>query len=74
MIEDLPLLRPDAARSARTVLKCHDRMAARRRRIEARRRSTRPKPIFVEPLLVAGLCVVYLIAMAGEVLAIVRAL
>jgi hypothetical protein len=74
MIEDLPLLRPDAARSARTVAKCHDRMAARRRRIAAHRRPAGPKPIVVERLLVAGLCVVYLIAMAGEVLAIVGAL
>ena len=73
MIEDLPLLTPDPARSARTVAKCHDRMAARRP-IEARRRPPGPKPIVVERLLVAGLCVVYLIAMAGEVLAIVRAL
>jgi len=75
MIEDLPLLMPDAARSARTAAKCHDRLAARRQKpaspnragIDSRRR-------VVERLLVAGFCVVYLIAMAGEVLAIVGAL
>ncbi len=42
MIENLPLLTPDATRSAHTIARCHDRLAARRRKIEARNRRTAP--------------------------------
>ena len=72
MIENLPLLAPDASRSARTIARCHDRLAARRRKIEARNRRAEPgerrRPS--ERLLWRGFCVVYLVAMAGDVLAI----
>ena len=78
MIENLPLLTPDGSLSAKTIARCHDRLDARRRRraerdkanIEARNRAPNPRAIGAERLLVAGFCVVYLIAMAGDLLAI----
>ena len=74
MIENLPLLTPDASRSANTMARCQARLAARRRKIEARTRPPGQSVIAVERLLLAGLCVVYLVAMAGNVLSIVGAL
>ena len=65
MNDNLPLLMPDAARSARTVARCHDALARRQRRVEAATRA-RAKALLVERLLVAGLSVVYLIAMAND--------
>ena len=70
MIENLPVLTPDAARRANTLARCHDRLAARRRRIEARERAPKPRALAVERLLAAAFCVVYLIAMAGDLFAI----
>ena len=64
MIENLPLLAPDPSRRANTIARCHDRLTARRRKIEARNRA--PKRAFgAERLLVAGFCLAYLIAMAA---------
>jgi len=70
MIENLPVLTPDAARRATTIARCHDRLAARRRKIETRERAPQPRAFGVERLLVAGLCVAYLIVMAGDLFAI----
>jgi hypothetical protein len=70
MIETLPLLTPDATRSATTMARCHDELAARRRRIEARHRPP-GLSVAVERLLIAGLCAVYLVSMTGNVLQIV---
>ena len=70
MIENLPHLTPDPSRGANTMARCHARLAARRRRIEARNRPPGQKGAAAERLLMAGFCVVYLIAMAGDVLAI----
>ena len=70
MIENLPWLRPDASRSAKTLARCHDRLAARRRNIEARSRASGARALGAERLLVAGFCVAYLIAMAGDLLAL----
>ena len=58
------------ARSARTIARCHDRLAARRRKIEARDRPPNPRALGAERLLAAGFCAVYLIALAGDLLAI----
>ena len=69
MIENLPRLTPDVARSATTLARCHERLAARRRKIEARNRPA-GRRMLAERLLVAGVCVAYLIAMAGDLLAI----
>ena len=70
MIENLPLLTPDASLSAKTIARCHNRLAARRRKIEARSRPAGQKGSTAERLLVAGFCVAYLIAMAGDLIAI----
>jgi len=70
MIEDLPLVTPDASRSARTIARCHDRLAARRRKMAARSQVPNPRGLGAERLLVACFCVAYLIAMAGDLLAI----
>jgi hypothetical protein len=70
MIENLPLLTPDASRSAKTVARCHDRLAARRRTIAARNRASNRGALGAERLLVAGFCVAYLIVMAGDLLAL----
>ena len=70
MIEILPLLTPDASRSANTMARCHDRLAARLRKIEARNRAPNPRTLGAERLLVVGFCFAYLIAMAGDLLAI----
>jgi hypothetical protein len=70
MIENLPLVTPDASRGARTIARCHDRLAARRRKIEVRHRAPNPRAPGAERLLVACFCVAYLIAMAGDLLAI----
>ena len=75
MIEDLPLLAPNASRTAKTIARCHDRLAAQRRRRaerdqannEARNRQPGARAR-AERLLVAGFCVAYLIAMAGDLL------
>ena len=68
MIENLPLLTPDASRRANTVARCHHKLAARRRRIEARHRPPGQRTVAMERLLLGGLCLVYLISMAGNVL------
>jgi hypothetical protein len=78
MIENLPLLTPDTSRGAKTIARCHHRLAARRRRrverdktkIEKRNRQPSPRALGAERLLVTGFCVAYLIAMAGDLLAI----
>lgn len=70
MIENLPLLTPDASLSAKTIARCHDRLAVRRRKIEGRGRPSGARVLGAERLLVTGFCVAYLIAMAGDLLAI----
>ena len=68
MIDDLPFLAPDAARGARTKARCHHRLATRRHRTESRTERANPKTVVAERLLFAGVCVGYLVAMAGNVL------
>ena len=72
MNEHPPLLAPDSSRGERTGARCHDRLAARRQRLEVRKRRPSPAAIAVERLLLAGVCLVYLISMAGNVIGIVR--
>ena len=71
MIDDLPLLAPDAARRALTRARCHQRLATRRQYIESRTQPANPKTVVAERLLFASVCVVYLIAMAGNVLRLI---
>ena len=70
MIENLALLTPDTLRNAKTVARCHDRLAARRRKLEARNRAPRARTFGAERLLVTGFCVAYLIVMADYLLAL----
>jgi hypothetical protein len=78
MIERLPNLTPDASRSARTIVRCQDRLAGHRRRrerrdranIAARHRAAKPRTSGAELVLVGGFCIAYLIAMAGDLFAI----
>ena len=62
------------SRSAKTIAHCHHKLAARRRRIEARNRPPGQRAVAMERLLLGGLCVVYLLSMAGNVLPIVGGL
>jgi hypothetical protein len=69
MIEHLPVLAPDAERGARTMSRCHEQLAARRRKVESRtRRPQRRSAMTVEHLLLASVCAAYLVAMAVNVL------
>ena len=68
MTEDLSLLAPDSSRGAQTVERCHKQLAILRWQIEARNRRPNQKAVVVERLLLAGMCVVYLVSMAGNVL------
>lgn len=68
MTENLPFLTPDAARGERTMARCHGMLAARRSAAEVTARAPRPRPVAVERLLLAGVCIVYLVSMAANVL------
>ena len=70
MIENLPLLTPDASRNAKTVVRCHERLAARRQKLAVRNRAASPRAFGAERVLVAGFCVAYLIAMASPLFTI----
>ena len=70
MIDNLPQLTPDVMRSARTVARCHDRLAIRRRRLEARSQAPQPRLVTAERWLVASVCAIYLLSMAGHLLAV----
>ena len=74
MIEELRLLAPDEMRGARTMARCH-RQLARRRLAQARRKPASPKPAAsgaqgqaIERGLFVSMCVVFLIAVASDVL------
>ncbi len=70
MIDNLPPLTPDSSRSASTVARCHHRLAARRRQMAARERRPNPRALGPGRVLVAGFCLAYLLAMAGDLLTI----
>lgn len=67
MIENLPLLTPNAARGARTVTRCREELARRRRALDAQQQQPKLKVLAVERTLVAGACAVYLIAAARHI-------
>jgi hypothetical protein len=68
MIENLPLLIPDATRGARTLTRCRQKLASRRRRIEARSRRPSRTIVALDRLLLAACCLLYLISMADNVI------
>jgi hypothetical protein len=61
MIENLPLLTPDPARTTRTLSRCRERIARRH-----------AKPYLVERALVTGIGLIYLMAMAGDLAGLYR--
>lgn len=71
MIEHLPALDPDAPRGARTLARCREQLARRRLRLERQARF-RSQAWLVERFVVAGVCVAYLVAMAGDIIRLYR--
>jgi hypothetical protein len=69
MIESLPILQPNADRRARTMTRCHERLE-RRRRKQARLEQRNARGLGFEPVVVAGLCVLHLIAVASDIIRI----
>jgi hypothetical protein len=67
MTTHLPLLAPHAGRTARTLERCHERLAQQRRKREHAERQTEGGPAY-ERVLVTGVCVLDLIAVAGEII------
>ena len=64
MIETLPLLTADAHRGARTIARCHRRLARRRQHLEAAASLANARYLAVERVLVLGLCVIYISGVA----------
>ncbi len=64
MIEALPVLTPDPRRGERTAARCHDRLARRRKRLDAAVQRTNTTYLAVERMLVGALCVVYISGVA----------
>ena len=64
MIETLPLLTPNAQRGERTIARCHERLARRRKRLEAAATRTSARYLAVERVLIGGFCVIYLSGVA----------
>lgn len=67
MIDSLPPITPDVVRGSRTVGRCRQVLARRRRDVEALERRPIQKPLTMERLLVSSVCVVYLISAARTV-------
>jgi hypothetical protein len=70
MSETLPRLEPNAARTSRTLSRCHKTLARRREKLAAAARRPAGRTYGVERLMVVGLSIVYLIAAAGNVLGV----
>jgi hypothetical protein len=68
MSEDLPLIRPNAARGAQTMQRCHARLEAHRRKLEESARTPASKTVTTERLVLVGACAAYLLSMAGNIL------
>ena len=64
MIQPLPLLTPNAQRGQRTIARCHERMARRRKHPESAVTRTNTTYLAVERALIGALCVIYLSGVA----------
>jgi hypothetical protein len=64
MIGTLPLLTPDATRGARTIARCHQRLARRRQHLETAASRANARYLVVERVIVLGLCVIYISGVA----------
>jgi hypothetical protein len=71
MIANLPLLAPSPERGARTVARCHDRLARQRKRREVFNRTPNATYLAIERALVCGVCMMYL---SGVALVLIRML
>ena len=60
MIETLSLLRPDGQRSARTLARCHERLARRRTRLPSADKRASATYLAVERALLIAFCVIYM--------------
>jgi len=63
MIQPLPLLTPNAQRGQRTIARCHERLARRRKRMELAEGGNTTY-LAVERALVGMLCVIYISGVA----------
>lgn len=66
MIEQLPILTPDAARSERTRMACRKRLERRRRRLE-RQADANHTGFAAERAVLAGFCVVFMVSVVSNV-------
>ena len=64
MIQPLPLLTPNAQRGQRTIARCHERLARRRKRLEPAVTRGNTRYLAVERALIGGLCVIYMSGVA----------
>lgn len=71
MIDDLPLLTPDPQRAARTRARCHQALEARRQRFEGRDRQASPNTAMANYVVLAGMCVAYLMSMAANLVRLI---
>lgn len=64
MIGPLPVLTPNPQRSKRTLTRCHERLARRRRPRNTTRGRSDTTYLAIERALIGGLCVVYIAGVA----------
>ena len=64
MIETLPLLTPNPERSARTIDRCHKRLARRRKPMVTDTSGPYSTYLAVERAVIGGLCVIYISGVA----------
>jgi hypothetical protein len=64
MTQSLPLLRPNAQRSQRTIARCHERLARRRKRGGPAASRNSSTYLAVERAVIGGLCVIYMSGIA----------
>ena len=64
MIETLPLLTPNAQRSEKTITRCHQRLARRRKSMRTDVSRADSTYLAVERAVIGGLCVIYISGVA----------
>jgi hypothetical protein len=64
MIQTLPPLTPNAQRGQRTIERCHQRLARRRKHLEPAPGGGNATYLAVERVLIGGLCVIYISGVA----------
>jgi hypothetical protein len=67
VIEQLPLLTPDAARARQVSKRCHEMLTKQRRDLESAAKPASRKTLMIERAIVAGLCALYLSSVARDV-------